>query len=807
MKKRVWTILLVLSLLVSSSGVVAMAADAATVATIGDVTYTTLQDAVADVLEGNQDGTIVLNQSTEEDIYVNGVVYVDLNGNDIRSVTVENGTLYCMDKQTNDFVSETANDYGTIGTIDGNVQAAFPPVVDGYGYVMISENNKNASFHYVQLRITDMVLRPQNEGEEAYNPSLYYNCAFTGDDVVAANVESFGVMLSVVGVPSEIGIDRCGYSKFTHFTPGEAGNTQQSTLLRGIMKETNAYMINKRNAGLKVYGQAYLKLKDGSYAYGNPQDRTLQEQTELANLLWTRMNSEKKDGVREMYNRYTRIMQSWNLSALSDPFANTLVDVVTWQEEFENLPIANAGMKPDQLRQLTVDYFRLHLTYRWTPSKTFRYLDHEDEWTTLSVGEGYEGMPYCMDHAHYDSDGDGEFDKDSSGNDKEYSVGGGNLYKVMNYYDPVTGMLDIEKMGAAKNVFNILTSNCTGGLSWAWERVSNAAKLYSSKYYVPANGVLPVSGYTWNECEFTEVETTYNTDGTIKKQEIVMVDNAIEKIIGANKKGAFYKAYSRMKPGDGLISDGHVMMCAGVEVAYKDDGSIDSGNSYIWYIDQNAKGSTDRWVVPGGICEAYTYVNDNGTAVRNLGGLIDDPIKGNKLSFYWMLDKGYIPVTIPELCGEEWLNEYMKLAESYFIDTDREEEWNTVYAPAYTELYENRFIEPGSVSSTNNLSARSISLSTQLFKWNGAVKANYIISNVRVALEDAQGNVIMEENPHIATTDRTNSLKLYDHVMSSLQVLTQETLAPYAGAENYIRIQFRLSTGEWVNVLHAKLTA
>ena len=127
MKRRVVVLMLVLSLLVSGSGMVALAADASTVATIDETGYSTLQAAVDAVCNGTKDGTIVLEKSTLEDIRVAGEVYVNLNGKDIQSVTVESGAFYAIDSATNDFASESADDYGTIGTFTGDVQAAFSP--------------------------------------------------------------------------------------------------------------------------------------------------------------------------------------------------------------------------------------------------------------------------------------------------------------------------------------------------------------------------------------------------------------------------------------------------------------------------------------------------------------------------------------------------------------------------------------------------------------------------------------------------------------------------------------------------------
>lgn len=312
--KKLITFILVAAMLLSTTGILA-SASATTIATIDGTPYTSLQAAVNAVKDGTQDGTIVLQQSTAEDVAVdNCQVYVDLNGKDIKSVTVTNGAFYGSDSQTNDFESKSVDDYGTISTFSGDVQAAFSPEEDGCGYLMFSNNNTNASFHYVRLQITDMVLRPKNDGESAYNPSLYYKCAFAGDEVVAENVESFGVALSLVGQPDTSNLEtQCGYSTFTNFAPGADGNSEASTLLSGIMKESNINLINKRNANLPIYGRAYLRLTDDRYIFGNCQARTLKTQTELFDRKWDDYSTENHADVVMMYRRYVSTMQDWNV--------------------------------------------------------------------------------------------------------------------------------------------------------------------------------------------------------------------------------------------------------------------------------------------------------------------------------------------------------------------------------------------------------------------------------------------------------------------------------------------------------------
>lgn len=826
MRKRAFIMMMVLSLLVSGSGMVALAADASTVATIDEVAYTSLQAAVYAVAEGTQEGVVVLQKDTNENIKVIADVCVDLNGNNVKSVTVESGTFSGMDSQTADFASKSADDYGTIGTFSGDVQAAFPPEVDGCGYLMFSQENTNASFHYVQMQITDMVLRPKNEGETDYNPSLYYKCSFAGDEVVAANVESFGVAMSLENEPCNLQLSQCGYTKFTNFAPGAQGNSQCSTLLHGIMKEGNLDHVNKRNADLRVYGQAYLKLKNRDYLFSNAQSRTLKEQTELANRLWTVLDSPEKDGIREMFSRYTNIMQDWSLSALSEPYAEVVQDAVTWYQEFEKLPIANANMTVDELRQLTVDFFRLQQSFKWTPNTTFVYHDTEkfysgsqagsfSDYTTLEPNVVYKGLPYCMTGAYHVIDGEDQVTTPTT------TIGqSGSIYKAMNYYDPATGVLDIATIyekGGAQAVYDVLTSNCTNGLTWGWSRISNSTTIYSTRHYTPANGAIPVGYYVWNEAEMSYVETTYKENGE-PVYEIKTVEDAVAKIIAAqdgNEKGRFRKAYAQLQPGDGLVTDGHLRMCTGVRVKKDAGGNILPNESYVWYIDMNPYGSTDRYVKEGGDHEDHTYKQDNEHLVRDLGGIREhldreglNDYPGTPINFTDLLNAKYIPVTIPEFSTVDSIKKIRDQSRADFEAAGKLEVWQEVYAPRYQAMIEKAGIEAPVVTTSGGLSDKSAVTPTYFTQtYNGSISANYTISNVRITLKDSKGDILEEENPLVYTRNRTMSLKLKNTVVPVSDLLSEETLSKYAGQGNRIIISVCLSTGEWKEVANARINA
>jgi len=50
-------------------------------------------------------------------------------------------------------------------------------------------------------------------------------------------------------------------------------------------------------------------------------------------------------------------------------------------------------------------------------------------------------------------------------------------------------------------------------------------------------------------------------------------------------------------------------------------------------------------------------------------------------------------------------------------------------------------------------------------------------------------------------------LKLKDRVVPVSDLLSEETLTQYAGQDNRIRISVCMSTGQWVEVLNAKVNA
>ncbi len=314
--KKIFALILTTVMLLGASGVTIIAADNTPEAIIDQTTYATLQLAVEAIREGTAFGIIQLNEDVKREVVIECDVDIDLNGHNIDKVTVNSGTLYVMDSQTTDFESRTAEDYGIIKTYEGNVQAFCTPDEDGCGWLMFDNDGTNASFHYVVLQITDMVLQPKAEGENVYNPNLYYKCAFKGDDVVAENVKTFGVALSIVEAPNDENLNtKCAYSVFNNYQPGENGNPEQSTgtVLKGVMQENQANLINKRNANMPIYGRAYIQLANGEYVFGECRTRTLKEQVIRFNNDWANYTDQNHKDVAMLYRRYTSTMKDWDV--------------------------------------------------------------------------------------------------------------------------------------------------------------------------------------------------------------------------------------------------------------------------------------------------------------------------------------------------------------------------------------------------------------------------------------------------------------------------------------------------------------
>ncbi len=292
-----------------------------TVATIGNAEYASLQAAVN--AYSDTTAPIRLIENTGEKVTITKDTYLDLNGFDVTGkIEITAGTLYCMDSQTDDYTIEDENGYGKLKKVTGTVMGIpEESTIADDGYLMITEAD-GISFHRVNLDLTHMTLRAETE------PSVYYKCNFMGDEKVSGAVTVYGVALSVQEMPDEMNLETmCKYSTYAisdgyEFKAGKDGNSANGTLLKGIMKSDNPYLINLRNSNMPIFGRAYIRT-DSGYMFGGGRDLTLKTLTEKVDAKWNDI-PDRHDALISMYKANIYIMQNWNLpNIIGKPNADT----------------------------------------------------------------------------------------------------------------------------------------------------------------------------------------------------------------------------------------------------------------------------------------------------------------------------------------------------------------------------------------------------------------------------------------------------------------------------------------------------
>jgi len=225
-----------------------------------------------------------------------------------------------------------------------------------------------------------------------------------------------------------------------------------------------------------------------------------------------------------------------------------VLDPLTW-EAINAFPVVHDGMTIEEGKDLVVDFFRFCKTAVWIPDDNYDYKikDANENFESITGFVKYGGLPYI-------------------------SLGSGNIYRLMDYMDPETHVVDIKAAGAKPKLFG---NQCSFGSYIGAGRVINSAKYSWTKNMVPANGFIPVGDYT-----IQEGVTSYSGGGgynTVK----VLEENGAEKM---------YEAYAGLKKGDSIVyytTAGHVVMISDDAVVERTaDGKVDPAKSYVLVIDQ-----------------------------------------------------------------------------------------------------------------------------------------------------------------------------------------------------------------------------
>ena len=335
----------------------------------------------------------------------------------------------------------------------------------------------------------------------------------------------------------------------------------------------------------------------------------------------------------------------------------TVNEPLTW-DRINAIPIANASMTTDELRQICIDLISLQVSFTWVPEETLTYLvDRHGVNVTIEEGVLRGGIPYV-------------------------NVASGNVYRIMRYYDPETGHLDISQLGVDKERFG---TACSGSACWGWGRVVNSAKLSWTGNMTPANGFIPVGPYETVGPEVTQFGHAFDGDPNPATD--------CGDITNKNGEQVMFESYALMHKADGLVNNGHVTMSSTEPVVVrKEDGTIDGEKSYLHWCEQGLYQTG----------ESHTRTQADGTSYQ---------IQGNvnlKRSFASLFKDGYLPFTFAEFLGTDPVEK----GEAYLVKESGERVAGTGFSP----------------------------MELQTFK----LESNYNISDVYTIIRDPEGKVIVD---------------------------------------------------------------
>lgn len=462
-------------------------------------------------------------------------------------------------------------------------------------------------------------------------------------------------------------------------------------------------------------------------------------------------------------------------------------------KQVTEFPVATDAMSKAELRQLILDFFKLQLSFQWTSNLDITDYDltnlKSDIPKSIMAGSVMGGVPY-------------------------QSLGTGNMYRWLEYYDEETGVVDLAKAfaenggyGEGAAIFDekydkdgnltykkyralqAMFNQCSSSSTWAWERVINSARFGWSWDISAARGFIPVGcfdyGYDHEGVHYgiPEIVSFKKTEGLPKAYTTSDVISDLTNNVGYY---AIYECYAQAKPGDVLVRNGHVMMVESVETVYTKSGKIDPTRSKMLVHEQ-----IEGWAMQSTIDGVLHQVQGR----MNAGYTYEDLSK-----------QGYLPFTCLELLDPQDPQD-KKHIDYYYSYVDKiigiKDSYNTFEAPADAYGAE---VEKAYTLCTNEGSAITAADFEKM-----VVGSNYCISDVFVTVTDPSGKVLLK-NVHrtdtlyareVAMRDGVSTWKL-DEAGNRLPISTG--VAELADGQNTVTVTVQVSTGELLTAFTGTLT-
>jgi hypothetical protein len=333
----------------------------------------------------------------------------------------------------------------------------------------------------------------------------------------------------------------------------------------------------------------------------------------------------------------------------------------------------------------------------------------------------------------------------------------GTPYRLMDYIDPVTGLMDMKKAipalakGGELDMDNLLYfgSQCAKTASLGWCRVINSADLRATMYLTPYGGVLPLGDVQFPET-LKSWSTTYGTDECVKE----------------NGQQVMFEAYAQLQKADGMVqytTAGHVIMAyTDAVVVRNEDGTINGDKSYVYIIHQAQKWM-DQENVYGDQYQMKASVNSKNT-------------------FASLYSNNYVPFTFKEFHG---INQ---IQDTFLTLTAAD---GTVLVDGTIEEADRSFF---TAAEAESLSFRQVCDST--------VTSNYGVSDVYIIFYNQRGQELYRH----AVRSSSNSQKSLHLALEGAKVTVWEYAKLTSGESYRAQILVQSTTGERTVIYNGQMT-
>ena len=274
--------------------------------------------AITDLLASG--GHVQLHATTTIEDLGGKELWVDLNG--YKLTVGGSGKLHAYDTANDTYKAEKCGTITNNGTVEITADVVAP---NGNRYIAITNGNKT-TMHRLNIRVTSVALRPTAAG-------IYYKSTYECDETLAAQVEKYGVVLSVHNMPgADFASEEEREDVNCYTVSGEAfksGVVATSGSVFGIFKPERTAEVNQQYGLVDIYANPYIQLKNQKIYMGDTKNagKTVNSADFDGVALSLKSVMEVMDTIYYRYDRTVRekmdtFLTSWQDSGINWRFAN-----------------------------------------------------------------------------------------------------------------------------------------------------------------------------------------------------------------------------------------------------------------------------------------------------------------------------------------------------------------------------------------------------------------------------------------------------------------------------------------------------